>query len=442
MRTDAPGDLDDRTIIERRDPLVGTILDGRFRIDFQIAAGGFGAIYRATDLRDKVEVALKVLHTKLARDPNVIERFRREGATLSNLRDPHTITAHELGEAADGTLYIVMELLHGESLYHQFRARGPLPWPRVVHIARGVCSSLGEAHGYGIVHRDLKPANIHLEARGDDTDFVKVLDFGIAKIVHGGEYDRNELTQAGQMIGTVDYMSPEQMVGGEMTGRSDIYTLGVVMYEMLTGRTPYPDAQNATAILAAVLTRTPDPLSHYIVIPPALDRIVARCLEREATKRFPDVAELDAALAALEPDSGTRPTVALTAATFEPSAPTNETTRVDVRATASSQPVLDVRGPRVRPAEVVFPPAIRPTPPPVGDPVHAARARGSQNAMHAPAMGTPRAFPPPAIESRGNTQHMRSYDMAAAASHDALVRRIIWVLLFLVSMVITLIVTR
>jgi serine/threonine protein kinase len=147
----APPGEDDRTTVERRDPLVGTILDQRFRIDRQLAAGGFGAIYRATDVRATdaradAEVALKVLHPQMARDPAVVARFRREGATLSNLRNPHTIKAYELGEAPDGTLYIVMELLHGESLYEQFRATGPLPWRRVVHIARGVCSSLAEAH--------------------------------------------------------------------------------------------------------------------------------------------------------------------------------------------------------------------------------------------------------------------------------------------------------
>src|SRR5512140_236762 len=215
----------DRTMVERAAPLVGTVLDQCFRIDCQLAAGGFGAIYRATDLRSDAEVALKILHPQYALDPMVVERFRREGKTLSSLRDPHTITAYEVGEAPDGTLYIVMELLHGESLYQRFRAGGPLPWRSVVQIALGVCSSLAEAHALGIVHRDLKPANIHLEKRGNDPDFVKVLDFGIAKIVHGNGHEYNELTHIGQMIGTIDYMSPEQMVGGEMTAGSDIYTL-------------------------------------------------------------------------------------------------------------------------------------------------------------------------------------------------------------------------
>src|SRR5262249_27569715 len=148
MRTAAPDDANARTTVQLRDPLIGSILDGRFLIELQLASGGFGAIYRGSDVRSEAHVALKVLHAKLARDPNVIERFRREAATLSNLRDPHTITAYEFGEAPDGTLYIVMELLHGESLYQLFHASGPMPWRRVLHIARGVCSSLGEAHAY------------------------------------------------------------------------------------------------------------------------------------------------------------------------------------------------------------------------------------------------------------------------------------------------------
>src|SRR5438045_7153886 len=152
----------DHTIFERRVPLIGNTFDDRFRIDARLAAGGFGAIYRATDLRAGQEIALKSLHANLTADPLIVARFRREGQTLATLRDPQTVTAYELREAADGTLYIAMELLRGETLYEAFRKHGgPLPWRRVASIARAVCSSLAEAHERGIVHRDLKPANIH-----------------------------------------------------------------------------------------------------------------------------------------------------------------------------------------------------------------------------------------------------------------------------------------
>jgi tRNA A-37 threonylcarbamoyl transferase component Bud32 len=286
----------ERTAVERRDPLLGEVFDRRFRVEARIAAGGFGAIYRATHLKSGHHFALKVLHANLTNDSGVVARFRREGAALTLLRDPHTITAYELGEADDGTLYIVMELLRGESLYERYRAKGRLPWQRVVAIARAVCSSLAEAHALGIIHRDLKPTNIHLEPRGNERDFVKVLDFGIAKILQDSDIDSSDLTQAGQMIGTLDYMSPEQMVGGMCTPASDIYTLGVVMYEMIAGRKPFHDANSAAAALASVLTMTPPRLATQAVVTPDVDRVVMRCLERQHTDRFQSAIELATAL--------------------------------------------------------------------------------------------------------------------------------------------------
>ncbi|HSK05185.1 MAG TPA: serine/threonine-protein kinase, partial [Kofleriaceae bacterium] len=304
----------DRTVFERRDPMIGTTLGERFRIDARLAAGGFGAIYRATDLRSGREVALKVLHAALTADPLLVARFRREGETLASLRDPHTVTAYELGEAPDGTLYLAMELLRGETLHEAFRNHGgPLPWQRVTAIARAVCSSLAEAHALGIVHRDLKPANIHLQERDGQRDFVKVLDFGIAKVLHGSELDPSDLTLAGQMIGTFDYMAPEQMLAGDVGPRCDIYTLGVVMYEMITGRLPFAEATSQTHLIAMLLTTAPPPMAARAPVPPELDRIVMRCLEREAQDRFADVGELAAALdrvLAGAPEEATRTVIA------------------------------------------------------------------------------------------------------------------------------------
>ncbi|HEY0477956.1 MAG TPA: serine/threonine-protein kinase [Kofleriaceae bacterium] len=505
MRTAADGDAFDRTVIDRRDPLVGTVLDRRFRVDCQLAAGGFGAIYRATDLRSDAEVALKVLLPRLASDPMVVARFRREGKTLAELRDPHTITAYELGEAPDGTLYIVMELLRGESLYERFRALGPLPWRRMLHIARGVCSSLAEAHALGIVHRDLKPANIHLEGRDGDPDFVKVLDFGIAKIVQGNGPEHTQLTQAGQMIGTVDYMSPEQMVGGELTPASDIYTLGVVIYEMISGKTPFADAQSATAILAAVLTQTPEPLSSRVPVPPALDPILARCLEREPENRFGDVGDLVEALARVAAGGAARQAASVPATGFEQTVLTTEATRIDVRYTESSQPVLDARGPRRRvPADLGEAPTMLPPQaltPPAGAATPTPAARGSQHAIDpgqprdprrhatprraAPAVapaptpvpapgpwsppravpgGTPGpiarsplpgvappvvappapAFVPPAAPPVPVSSYTppSSYDMIAATSYDRMVRRIIWLAVLIAVIAAVVIATR
>ena len=297
-----PGDDPDRTRVSILDPLLGQVVAEHYRIELGIAAGGFGAIYRAVDLRDDHDVAIKLLHPNLTQDPAVLARFRREGSALAQLHDPHTINAYEVGEMEDGTLYIVMELLDGENLYETFKQLGPLPWRRVVTIARAVCSSLSEAHTLGIVHRDLKPANIHLGHAGPHGDTVKVLDFGIAKIIRGGSgLDSSDLTQAGHMIGTFDYMPPEQMVGGECTGQTDIFTLGVVMYEMIAGHRPYGEHDTSTQMLAALLSKHPMPLGAFAEVPPELDRIVQRMLARKPEHRYPHVEALADDLEGLVP---------------------------------------------------------------------------------------------------------------------------------------------
>ena len=288
MRHDDP----DRTKVAINDPLVGQVVDRRYRVEFRLAAGGFGAIYRAVHVINGRAVALKILHENLASEPDVVARFRREASALAQLRSPHTVTAYDFGETAEGMLYIAMELLQGESLYERYSALGPIPWRRMLVIARKVCSSLSEAHALGIIHRDLKPTNIHLEQRGTDLDYVKVLDFGIAKILHGSTLDNQDLTRTGQMVGTFDYMAPEQMVGGQTSGQSDIYTLGIVIYEMITGERPFGNPSTPAAMLTAMLSITPPPLSNYVDVPDDLDSLVARCLERDVDARFADVIEL------------------------------------------------------------------------------------------------------------------------------------------------------
>lgn len=294
-----PRDADtdpERTRVSVVDPLVGSVLDRRYRIEFRLAAGGFGAIYRATHVITRREVAIKTLHPSLATEPNVVARFRREAEALGALKSPHTVRAFDFGEASDGPLYIVMELLQGESLYERYRALGPVPWRRMLAIARQVCESLAEAHALGIVHRDLKPTNIHLERSGADEDFVKVLDFGIAKILHGSALESDDLTRSGQMIGTFDYMAPEQMVGSTLTGQSDIYTLGLVLYEMITGERPFGDPPSPTAMLQAMIMKTPPPISTRSDAPEEVDALVSKCIARDPDERWRDVEELAAAI--------------------------------------------------------------------------------------------------------------------------------------------------
>jgi serine/threonine protein kinase len=327
----------------RRESLTGGLLDGRFRVDAKLAAGGFGAVYRATRLSTGTVVALKVLHADLASDRNLAARFRREATALSRLRDVHTVTTYEFGEAEDGTLFIVMELLRGTSLFELFRSQGALPWRRMVSIALGVCSSLSEAHRLGIVHRDLKPANIHLEK----TDFVKVLDFGIVKLLDKTRLDDDdELTRVGQAIGTIEYMSPEQLVGSDCDGRSDIYTLGVVIYEMITGRRPFADETSPTSLATALMTETPTPPSAMFRgrLPFELDLILLRCLEREPARRYQTIDALAVALERLlamypERRSAPRPMLpsdGLVLSTYDD----DEITTVDVIPALVEPPVL------------------------------------------------------------------------------------------------------
>jgi len=283
----------------RRNTIVGSILDERYRVDSKLAEGGFGSIYRATHVASGLDVALKVLHADLASDSSLATRFRREAACLERLHDPHTVACYEVGEAPDGTLYIAMELLIGQSLHDRMLAHGRLGWRTALSIVRDACSSLAEAHELGIIHRDLKPANIHLGAN----DIVKVLDFGIARIANSEVDDGNELTRMGQMIGTLEYMAPEQVLGGACDPRSDIYQLGILTYEMITGRRPFAGASNPTSLITALLTQTPQAPSTMMCgtcLPQEVDRLILRCLEREPEHRFASVHRLvDAIDAAL-----------------------------------------------------------------------------------------------------------------------------------------------
>ncbi|HEY1558489.1 MAG TPA: serine/threonine-protein kinase [Kofleriaceae bacterium] len=289
-------DPDERTTVAPHDPLVGQVLARRYRVEQQLAIGGFGAVYIARDLVDRRDVAIKVVHAQHAGNRAVAARFRREAAALRRLNHRHTVAMYELGEADGGILFIAMELLHGKSLWTEFQAQGRLPWWRTLKIMRMVCSALTQAHALDIVHRDLKPENIHLERDGDELDFVKVVDFGIAKILRGSRDETVDVTHAGQMIGTFDYMAPEQMVGGEVGPTCDIFTLGIVIYEMISGVRPFGAPQTTSAMLNAILHSTPAPLSARAAAPRELDPIVARCLDRDPNKRYAYADELGADL--------------------------------------------------------------------------------------------------------------------------------------------------
>jgi eukaryotic-like serine/threonine-protein kinase len=273
----------------RHDSQNGTVIDDVYRIDERIARGGCGSVYRATHLASGTPIALKILHADLAADPTVRARFARETRCLAKLRSRHTVVTFHRGESPDGTLYIAMELLRGETARDRLRRCGCLPWLDVLAILRAVCRSLAEAHACGIVHRDLSPANIHI---GED-EVVKVLDFGVAKLMPWSGIDSFELTMVGEVIGTLDYMAPELLLGGECDARTDIYSLGVVAYELISGVLPFAGASTAASIVTAVLTEAPPPLT---MVPADVDAFVARCLDRDASRRFPSVVAVASAI--------------------------------------------------------------------------------------------------------------------------------------------------
>ncbi len=280
---------------------INQVLNNRFKVESKIGEGGFGAVYRGTQLATGRKVALKLLHPEMTKDENLVARFRREGMVLCNLRDAHTITTYDFDQTPDGTLYIAMELLEGKSLHQIFHEQAPLEWKRVFKILTEMCSSLSEAHAQGIVHRDLKPENIYLETRPGNPEFVKILDFGIAKVMRGDSIDPQspQLTATGQTLGTLEYMSPEQLMGKPLDGRSDVYALGVVAYEMITGRLPFPDAKGPAGLITAQLKQTPPPPSTAIPkanLPQAADRVILKCLEKDKNNRYADVSALAFAL--------------------------------------------------------------------------------------------------------------------------------------------------
>ena len=274
-------------------------MKGNFRLDERIGAGGMGVIYRACQLSlDKV-VAVKVLHEHLAADQGIVSRFHREAHAAGSLRHPHTITIIDFGQTHDGMLFIAMEYLDGRDLGRILGASGRLPPKRAVHIAMQVLEALDEAHAEGIVHRDLKPENIVISSLRMEPDFVKVLDFGIAKIQDPKRGDAAGFrTIAGLVCGTPEYMAPEQIRGDPIDGRTDLYALGVVLFEMLTGQLPFSGGP-MLSVATRQLTEPPPAISALVSdVPPALEAIVERLLSKDPNSRYPSARAVHAALLA------------------------------------------------------------------------------------------------------------------------------------------------
>jgi formylglycine-generating enzyme required for sulfatase activity/tRNA A-37 threonylcarbamoyl transferase component Bud32 len=289
----APAELD--ALAERLQAAIGD----QYRVEGTLGAGGFAVVYLVRDLNLKRKLAVKVLSPDLITSRTVLERFRREAETVAQLSHPHIVPLHFIGQK-DDLLYLAMECIEGGSLADLIEKQGKLPVDEVARILREVASALDHAHRRGVVHRDIKPHNVLLEA---ETGRTLVTDFGIARTAEGGS-----LTASGMMVGTPAYLSPEQVTGNTADHRADLYALGVMGYEMLTGQPPFT-GPTPTAVLMKRLSSTPTPVEKIRSdVPQAIRDVIDGCLVQDPAERFQSGAEIVRALGGQTPTSGSHPT--------------------------------------------------------------------------------------------------------------------------------------
>ncbi|HEY3354833.1 MAG TPA: protein kinase [Polyangia bacterium] len=265
---------------------VGTLLDGRYKIRSLIGEGGMGRVYEAEHIEIGKRVAIKILHPVYSRTPEVVERFRREARAASRIGHPNIVDVTDSGTTADGSVYFVMEFLEGVELADIIDREGALAVPRALEVAVQICRALAAAHAAGIIHRDLKPENIFIVAREGTAEFVKVLDFGIAKSAELEEKRTERLTHPGMAMGTPEYMAPEQAAGKPSDFRVDIYAAGAILYEMITGVPPY-DGENFMEILSKKANEPPVP--PRVVrpdVPEVVEQVVLKAMARDPAARF------------------------------------------------------------------------------------------------------------------------------------------------------------
>jgi serine/threonine-protein kinase len=273
----------------KSDPLLGTVIDKRYEVVCVLGEGGMGTVYEVKHVTLGRRLAVKALRSDLARDVELGARFIQEAKAAAAVAHPNVVQITDFGSLDSGQPYFVMELLDGLSLRTLIRSGGPIPAARAVNILRQVAEALGAAHDKGIIHRDLKPDNIHVGAAVGDRHVIKVLDFGLAKVA-----GKSKLTKNGIVFGTPHYMSPEQATGEAIDHRSDIYSLGVVMYEMFTGKVPF-EADTYMGVLTKHMYMQPVPPSRLIGNSRhlgALEDITLRCLEKKPANRFATMTEL------------------------------------------------------------------------------------------------------------------------------------------------------
>jgi serine/threonine protein kinase len=291
-----------RSTDDHQDPRVGLILDGKYKLIESLGEGGMGSVFRAERLHIGDEVAVKLLHRDLVRENQAIERFRREARTAAMIRHPNIVSIHDFNDGtSDRTeAYVVMELVQGVSLGKLLRRNGRMSPPRAVHLMHEICTGVGVAHRRGLLHRDLKPDNVIVvpPSHEGDEETAKVVDFGLAKVRDAAA---TALTQTGAVLGTLYYMSPEQCRGEELDARADVYSLGAMFYEMLTGNPPFR-SNNLAGLISKHLHEPPPLFPQSFEISPALESVCMRALAKDRNQRPPDAiafgSELQTALRA------------------------------------------------------------------------------------------------------------------------------------------------
>lgn len=343
---------------------IGTVLDGKYRLDSLLAEGGMGSVYKATHVMLGKTVAIKLIKPAIDVSPEIVRRFQREARATTALNHPNIIAVNDLGQTPDGTLYIAMEFIDGPSLktvIQQTRAIAPA---RTIALLRQVASALSVAHKHGIIHRDLKPQNIMLTKSHDGAELVKLVDFGIAKTLEEGA---TQLTQAGHALGTPYYMSPEQIEGREVDARSDLYALGIILYEMLVGEVPFSDQSTPAVLVKQLKERPARPSIKNPNVSPALEAVALRCLEKDPTQRYQTAEEFMAALdeaGASMSQVGDMPTIPMRARAAAPSTAAEEATMPRQAAVSASGAADQPTVPRQAAAATAQPVAPGPSPSP------------------------------------------------------------------------------
>ncbi|MBX9938349.1 MAG: protein kinase [Candidatus Obscuribacterales bacterium] len=287
--------------------LVGTVLGGRYEILDVIGDGAMGRVYLAKHQLMKRQVAVKMMHPQLVSGKAALKRFQKEAELASSLNHPNILTVYDFGVTEGGSPYLVMDYLQGRELLHILKDEKTLPVKRSLHIFKQVCTGLGHAHDKGVVHRDLKPSNIMLVRLDEDDNFVKILDFGIAKQLNPSESSIDNLTRTGEVFGTPHYMSPEQCRAQEVDGRADIYALGCVMYQTLTGELPITGGDLIECLYKHVneMPRSFKFVAPDLELSPELEALVFKAMAKNPEDRFQTMLEFKAAMDILEPDSYT-----------------------------------------------------------------------------------------------------------------------------------------